>query len=40
MPKKREGFRPFAPSVLSEDVQNYFITRDSVPYMNMLILGA
>jgi len=35
--KKREGFRPFAPSVLSEDAQNYFVTRDSVPYMNQVV---
>ena len=35
--KKREGFRPFAPSVLSEDVPKYFVARDSVPYMNQVV---
>ena len=35
--KKREGFRPFAPSVLSQDVSKYFIARDSVPYMNQVV---
>lgn len=34
--KKREGFRPFAPSVLSENVSDYFnLTIDS-PYMLMV----
>lgn len=31
--KYREGFRPFAPSVLSEDVQDYFELEDVSPYM-------
>jgi len=31
--KYREGFRPFAPSVLAEDVSEYFETKDSSPYM-------
>ncbi len=31
--KYREGFRPFAPSVLEEDVNQYFDTRRSSPYM-------
>ena len=31
--KYREGFRPFAPSVLSEDVQDYFDLDDISPYM-------
>ena len=35
--KKREGFRPFAPSVLSEDASIYFVTKDSVPYMNQVV---
>lgn len=35
--KKREGFRPFAPSVLAEDVNKYFIAKDSVPYMNQVV---
>jgi carbamoyltransferase len=35
--KKREGFRPFAPSVLAQDVNRYFIARDTVPYMNQVV---
>jgi carbamoyltransferase len=31
--KFREGFRPFAPSVLAEDAQNYFDIDISSPYM-------
>jgi carbamoyltransferase len=31
--KYREGFRPFAPSVLAEDVQNYFDLNCDSPYM-------
>jgi len=31
--KFRESFRPFAPSVLSEDVGNWFDLKDSSPYM-------
>lgn len=31
--KNREGFRPFAPSVLEEDVQNYFECDTPSPYM-------
>lgn len=31
--KKREGFRPFAPSVLLEDVDLYFKTKGNFPYM-------
>lgn len=31
--KYREGFRPFAPSVLSEDVQDYFDLDENSPYM-------
>lgn len=31
--KYRESFRPFAPSVLSEDVRQYFDTDGSSPYM-------
>ncbi len=31
--KQREGFRPFAPSVLSEDTQEYFDTKFDSPYM-------
>ena len=31
--KYREGFRPFAPSVLSEDTNNYFDLNTPSPYM-------
>ena len=31
--KFREGFRPFAPSVLEEDTQEYFDTKYKSPYM-------
>lgn len=31
--KKRESFRPFAPSVLEEDVANYFVQDIKSPYM-------
>jgi len=31
--KFREGFRPFAPSVLEEDAQQYFDTKHASPYM-------
>lgn len=31
--KYREGFRPFAPSVLEEDVSNFFDYKGSSPYM-------
>jgi carbamoyltransferase len=31
--KQREGFRPFAPSVLAEDVAEYFETNTPSPYM-------
>lgn len=31
--KYREGFRPFAPAVLAEDVQNYFELNTTSPYM-------
>lgn len=34
--KKREGFRPFAPSVLEDQAQNYFILKEPVPYMNQV----
>lgn len=35
--KYREGFRPFAPSVLAEDAQNYFDLKVPSPYM--LLIG-
>ena len=31
--KYRESFRPFAPSVLEEDVSNYFAINIKSPYM-------
>jgi carbamoyltransferase len=31
--KYREGFRPFAPSVLEEDIANYFDLQSNSPYM-------
>ena len=31
--KKREGFRPFAPSILKEHVKDYFEKEDEVPFM-------
>ncbi|MCP3899788.1 MAG: carbamoyltransferase [Desulfobacteraceae bacterium] len=31
--KYREGFRPFAPSILAEDVEDYFEINESSPYM-------
>jgi len=35
--KKREMFRPFAPSVTVEDYQTYFISESEVPYMNQVV---
>ena len=35
--KKREGFRPFAPSVIASEVNRYFIAKDDVPYMNQVV---
>ena len=35
--KKREGFRPFAPSVTLEDSKRYFNVKEPVPYMNMVV---
>lgn len=34
--KYREGFRPFAPSVLAEDAQKYFNLEASSPYMTIV----
>jgi carbamoyltransferase len=31
--KRRESFRPFAPSILKEEVGNYFEVNDDVPFM-------
>jgi carbamoyltransferase len=35
--KKREMFRPFAPSVTIEDYKKYFISQEDVPYMNQVV---
>ena len=35
--KKREMFRPFAPSVTFEDYSKYFISEGEVPYMNQVV---
>jgi carbamoyltransferase len=35
--KKREMFRPFAPSVTQEDYQRYFSSEEDVPYMNQVV---
>jgi carbamoyltransferase len=34
--KYREGFRPFAPSVLEEDIDEYFELNRSSPYMTLV----
>ena len=34
--KFREGFRPFAPSILSEEVSNWFNLQSDSPYMTMV----
>ena len=35
--KKREGFRPFAPSVTLEDSKRYFHVKEPVPFMNIVV---
>jgi carbamoyltransferase len=35
--KKREGFRPFAPSCTEEDAKTFFDIIDNVPYMNQVM---
>lgn len=35
--KKREMFRPFAPSVTYEDYKKYFVSEGEVPYMNQVV---
>lgn len=35
--KYREGFRPFAPSVLEEDIQEYFVLDRPSPYMLLVV---
>ena len=37
--KKREGFRPFAPSVIEESASRWFDIKESVPYMNQVVLN-
>jgi len=34
--KKREGFRPFAPSVLEQEASSFFTIKENVPYMNVV----
>jgi carbamoyltransferase len=36
--KRRESFRPFAPSILKEHVDEYFERTDSVPFMEKVFL--
>ena len=35
--KKREGFRPFAPSVLEEEAKTFFKLKEPVPHMNQVV---
>jgi carbamoyltransferase len=35
--KEREGFRPFAPSVVLEEAHRYFDIKEPVPYMNIVV---
>ena len=35
--KKREGFRPFAPSVIEEDADKYFYIKEPIPHMNQVV---
>ena len=35
--KKREGFRPFAPSVPLEEAANFFHIKEPVPFMNIVV---
>jgi len=35
--KKRESFRPFAPSILKEFVEDYFVQVDEVPFMEKVL---
>jgi len=35
--KKREGFRPFAPSVIQEEAYRFFDIKEPVPYMNQVV---
>jgi len=36
--KHREGFRPFAPSVLAEDTQSFFDLKTDSPYMLLILM--
>ena len=35
--KKREKFRPFAPSILEEKINEYFNTKQKSPYMTIIL---
>ena len=35
--KKREGFRPFAPSCIEEDAKMFFNIKEPIPYMNQVV---
>ena len=35
--KKREGFRPFAPSVKADEAGKYFDLKEEVPFMNIVV---
>ena len=35
--KKREGFRPFAPSCIEEDAKMFFDIKEPIPYMNQVV---
>ena len=35
--KKREGFRPFAPSAILETSKKFFNYKENIPYMNQVI---
>ena len=35
--KRRESFRPFAPSIIKEEVSNWFELEADVPYMSMVL---
>ena len=35
--KKREGFRPFAPSVISSEQSRWFMVKEDIPFMNQVV---
>ena len=35
--KEREGFRPFAPSVIEEEASMWFHVKENIPYMNQVV---